>query len=58
MRDTYYKNGKGFILVFSVGVSSSLKEIRHHFEEIQKATVSWCNKKAVPKRAQKDALKN
>ena len=40
MRDLYYKKGEGFVLVFSVGVTSSLGEVTDHYEEIKKATVS------------------
>ena len=40
MRDVYYKKGEGFVLVFSVGVTSSLLEVTKHYEDIKKATVT------------------
>ena len=40
MRDIYYKKGEGFVLVFSVGVTSSLSLVTEHYEDIKTCTVS------------------
>jgi len=38
MRDIYYKKGEGFVLVFSVGVTSSLSLVTEHYEDIKTCT--------------------
>ena len=39
MRDIYYRSGDGFLLVYSVTDSSSVKDVQNRFEELMRVRV-------------------
>ena len=39
MRDTYYRSGDGFLMVYSVTDSSSIEDVKERYESLMETTV-------------------
>jgi len=39
MRDTYYRNGDGFLMVYSVTDSSSIEDVKERYQSLMETTV-------------------